>query len=94
MFLLDVGAKGENGATPLHLAARFQVDRRSYGSEGPSTIATPEETPKCLRKQVEGRLSGEKGSAGNASQKMYLKPPSFGLRKRDSGGKRVKKIKR
>ena len=86
-ILTDVGAKGENGATPLHLAARFQIDRRADASEGPSTVATPEETPQCVRKQMEGRTSGEKiSNAGNASQKSYLKPPSFGLRKRESGG--------
>ena len=81
-----MGAKGENGATPLHFAARFQVDRHPDANEGPSTTVTPEQTPKCKKKQLEGRGSGEKMSAGNTSQKTYLKPPSFGLRKRDSGG--------
>ena len=81
-----MGAKGENGATPLHFAARFQVNRHTDASGGPSTVVTPEETPKFLKKQLEGRSSGEKMPAGNTSQKTYLKPPSFGLRKRDSGG--------
>ena len=87
----DVCAKGENGATPLHFAARFQVNRHTSTdtSEGPSQVVTPEETPKFSKKQLEGRSSGEKMLAGNTSQKTYLKPPSFGLRKRDSGGTRI-----
>ena len=86
-----VCAKGENGATPLHFAARFQVNRHAStdASEGPSQVVTPEETPKFSKKQLEGRSSGEKMPAGNTSQKAYLKPPSFGLRKRDSGGTRI-----
>ena len=71
-----MGAKGENGATPHHFAARFQVNRHTDASEGPSKVVT----------QLEGRSSGEKMPAGNTSQMTYLKPPSFGLRKRDSGG--------
>ena len=85
-FKPGVGSKGENGATPLHLAARFQVDRPIESVEGTSRTGTPEDTPKCSKKQVEAQLTCEKLSTTNASQKSYLKPPSFGLRKRDSGG--------
>ena len=81
-----MGAKGENGATPHHFAARFQVNRHTDASEGPSKVVTPKETPKFLKKQLEGRSFGEKMPAGNTSRMTYLKPSSFGLRKRDSGG--------
>jgi hypothetical protein len=61
------------------------VDRRADANEGPSTTVTPAETPNFGKKQLEGP-SGEKASGGNTSQKTYLRPSSFGLRKKDSGG--------
>lgn len=71
-----VGVKGENGASPLHFAARFHLDKCDE--------IIPEETPKLSKKQFEGSIS-EKHLSAYVPQKTYLKASNVGAKKRDMG---------
>ena len=87
--ILVVDARGENAATPLHFAARFQLSKHCTSQR---VASAPEETPRLAVKQVEIKASGEvakKGSekaTSSSSHKNYLKPSAFGLKKRENSG--------
>ena len=87
--ILVVDARGENAATPLHFAARFQLSKHCTSQR---VASAPEETPRLAVKQVEIKASGEvakKGSektTSSSSHKNYLKSSAFGLKKRENSG--------
>ena len=87
--ILVVVARGENAATPLHFAARFQWSKHCTSQR---VASAPEETPRLAVKQLEIKASGEvaqKGSektTSSSSHKNYLKPSAFGLKKRENSG--------
>ena len=89
LSILVVDARGENAATPLHFAARFQLSKHCTSQR---VASAPEETPRLAVKQVEIKASGEvakKGSekaTSSSSHKNYLKPSAFGLKKRENSG--------
>ena len=67
--ILVVDARGENAATPLHFAARFQWSKHCTSQR---VASAPEETPRLAVKQVEIKASGEVAKKGSKKQHLVL----------------------